>query len=255
MLTFLLSVGVIVGLAAPAGATTAARSAATPVAPTVAARTAPIAAQTGLLLAPASSSSKTLKRGDRGTQVETLQRRLRDLHYWVGTIDGEFGGLTQQALLAFQKYEGLGRDGIYGPKTRRALAGATRPTAKKRSGSGTWVEIDKRKQTLMLVRAGKVKWVFNTSTGTEKPYTYKGRRYVADTPKGSYRVFRQVKGWRNGELGRLYNPKYFHPDGIAIHGYASVPPYPASHGCARISIAASRYLWSKIKIGTRVRVF
>ena len=121
--------------------------------------------------------------------------------------------------------------------------------------SGRVVEIDKKRQILILVRDGKVQWIFNTSTGTEKPYRYKGKRYMADTPKGKWRVFRQVKGWRDGELGHLFNPKYFHNDGIAIHGYTSVPPFPASHGCARITLDASRFLWKKIPIGTRVWIY
>lgn len=247
MLTLLLSAAIIVALAAPAGAATATSSAGT------AATHATLGAPTGLLLA--RSTSKMLKRGDRGARVKALQLRLRELHYWVGDVDGVFGNLTQQALFTFQKYEGLARDGVFGPNSAAALVKAKRPKAKKRSGSGTWVEINKRKQILLLVRRGKVRWAFNTSTGTEKPYTYKGRRHMADTPKGTWTVYRQVRGWRNGELGHLYNPKYFHRDGIAIHGYTSVPPYAASHGCARITMDASRYLWRKIRIGTKVRIY
>lgn len=50
---------------------------------------------------------------------------------------------------------------------------------------------------------------------------------------------------QDGELGPLYRPKYFHHDGIAVHGYGSVPPYPASHGCVRVSFAAVDYLWEQ----------
>jgi hypothetical protein len=48
---------------------------------------------------------------------------------------------------------------------------------------------------------------------------------------------------RPGPLGDLYRPKYFNRQGIAVHGYANVPPYPASHGCVRVSLAAMDWLW------------
>ena len=245
MLTFLLSMVLLLGVAGPAAAASGAGNGTSTIGATH------VAATTGLLLAP--TPGATLKRGDKGAQVKALQLRLRELRYWVGDIDGVFGNLTQQALFAFQKQQGLEIDGVYGPNTAKALAKAKRPGA--RSASGTWVEIDKGRQVLKFVRGGTVKWIFNTSTGTEKPYTYKGKRYMADTPKGKWKIFRQVKGWRDGELGLLYNPKYFHVDGIAIHGYNSVPPYPASHGCARVSMDASDFLWSRIKIGTKVWIY
>lgn len=195
----------------------------------------------------------TLKFGDKGTRVRQLQVRLRALGYWAGPVDGVFGTSTSQAVYAFQKAQYLKPTGVYNPTTRAKLK---RPAAvSHRSTSGLVVEIHKRRQILMVVRNGDIEWIFNTSTGTEKPYTYKGRRYLADTPPGKWRITRQVNGWRNGELGRLYRPKYFHPDGIAVHGYASVPPYPASHGCARVSMKAMDYLWNRLPIGTRVWVY
>ncbi len=47
-----------------------------------------------------------------------------------------------------------------------------------------------------------------------------------------------------GDLGALYRPRYFHGDGIAVHGYHSVPPYPASHGCVRVTEAAMDWIWA-----------
>jgi lipoprotein-anchoring transpeptidase ErfK/SrfK len=232
----LLSFVLVVGLAAPAAAQSSGTS--QPV---------------GEVQLTQSAASGALRRGDSGPRVKALQKRLRRLKYWTGPTDGNFGNLTEQAVYAFQKAQRLSPDGVVGERTRAKL---NRPRAVgRRSRDGRVVEIHKKRQILILVNDGRVKWIFNTSTGTEQPYTYEGRRYVADTPKGKWRVFRQVRGWRNGELGHLFNPKYFHADGIAIHGYTSVPPYRASHGCARVSIEASKYLWSRIPIGTRVWIY
>ena len=69
----------------------------------------------------------TLRPGDKGPEVLALQQRLRGLGYWLGVPDGTYGTLTVQAVTAFQKVEGMGRDGLAGPATTTALDGASRP--------------------------------------------------------------------------------------------------------------------------------
>jgi hypothetical protein len=196
-----------------------------------------------------------LRPGASGPAVQQLQRRLHELRYWVGPADGTYGTLTEQAVYAFQKVNGLAVDGAVGPQVRAALADPAAPTPQ--SGSGTVWEVDKGRQVLMLVRDGAVAWTWNTSTGTERPYTHEGRRLLADTPPGRFEITREVDGWRDGALGRLWRPKYFHPDGIAIHGYGSVPPVPASHGCVRVTIAAMNAIWDEglAPLGTAVWVY
>ncbi|MFP5320340.1 MAG: DUF4214 domain-containing protein, partial [Acidimicrobiia bacterium] len=183
----------------------------------------------------------SLSRGDSGPAVTELQNDLAQLGYWIGPIDGVYGQLTQQAVYAFQKAEGLERTGSADPSVRQAIASAGR--VQPRSTSGTWWEVDKARQLLIYAVDGRAVWVWNTSTGTEEPYTYEGRQLVADTPPGRWDVYRQVDGVRDGALGRLYRPKYFHTDGIAVHGYPSVPPYRASHGCVRVTNAAMDWIW------------
>jgi peptidoglycan L-alanyl-D-glutamate endopeptidase CwlK len=63
----------------------------------------------------------TLKTGTSGPDVEALQRALLAQHFDPGQIDGEFGGGTEAAVMAFQKSEGLLADGIAGPRTLAAL--------------------------------------------------------------------------------------------------------------------------------------
>ena len=202
----------------------------------------------------ASAKPQRLKSGVKGARVVALQQRLTELGYWNGEADGTFGGLTQQAVFALQKAAGLGRDGVVGPKTQKALENGVRPKAK--STSGRVVEINLKRQLLMLVDDGKVSQVFNTSTGSMEHYEQKGSTYLADTPSGRFRVSRQIDGWRHAPLGLLWRPKYFN-GGIAVHGANSVPPYPASHGCARLSISAMNHLWTsnEIPIDTRVWVY
>jgi hypothetical protein len=204
---------------------------------------------------PDPSGSGVLERGDAGAGVVELQQRLDDLGYWVGAIDGGYGNLTEQAVYAFEKVQGLPVDGKAGPAVRTALL---EPVAfDGRTTTGIAWEIDKERQILALVRDGAPVWIWNTSTGTEEPYTHDGRHLMADTPVGEHEIRWQIDGWRNGTLGPIYRPKYFHRDGLAIHGYRSVPPVPASHGCVRVTLAAMDFIWETgaAPVGSRVVVY
>ncbi|HEY6793600.1 MAG TPA: L,D-transpeptidase family protein [Kineosporiaceae bacterium] len=196
-------------------------------------------ASTGL---PMTGVAGLLRPGDSGPQVLALQQRLAALGYWAGTPDGRYGEVTAQAVTALQKVAGLDRDAVAGPRTRAALDAGVRPRA--RSSSGHVVEIDLARQVLLIVDAGRVSTVLNVSTGSGEYYqTPGGGRGHAVTPPGHYRVFRSVDGWDTSPLGHLYRPRYFN-GGIAVHGYPSVPPFPASHGCVRVSLPAMDMIWS-----------
>jgi hypothetical protein len=185
-----------------------------------------------------------LRPGARGPDVLALQRRLAALGFWLGTPDGRYGAGTAHAVTAFQKYQGIKRDGIAGPSTLAALQRADRP--RPRSTSGRLIEIDLHRQLLLVVSDGRVRWVLDTSTGA----------VAGTTPKGHFTVDRQVDGYRHAPLGVLYRPKYFH-EGVAVHGFTSVPAYPASHGCVRVTYGAMDWLWSSgsMPLGTPVWVY
>lgn len=204
---------------------------------------------------PPPEADGTLEHGERGDVVRDLQGRLVALGYWLGSPDGTYGQLTRQAVMAFQKAEGLSRDGVAGPATLARLSTAGRPTP--RQPSGSHLEIDLDRQVLLVVDAGQTRWVINTSTGNGEAYAAPGGgTAVATTPRGSFVVERQIDGLRKAPLGTLYRPKYFH-GGIAIHGAGQIPAQPASHGCARVTNAAMDLLWSSgaAPLGTPVLVY
>ena len=64
------------------------------------------------------SSVETLSRyGSRGEEVRQIQKKLKSLGYYSGSVDGIYGTGTKNAVIAFQKNCGLTADGIAGPKT------------------------------------------------------------------------------------------------------------------------------------------
>jgi peptidoglycan hydrolase-like protein with peptidoglycan-binding domain len=214
------------------------------------------AAPTPELPPPAPPEPAALRRGDEGPAVLALQQRLADLGYFMPAVDGSFGAGTQQAVWALQKAAGLGRDGLVGPATQAALDAGTRPSP--RTTSGRAIEVDLRRQLLLAVDDGVVTRVVNASSGNNKTYEALGRQQRAYTPTGDYSVVREINGMHEStlELGTMYRPKYFR-GGWAVHGSGSIPPYPASHGCVRVSNAAMNWIWDTwgAPLGTRVLVY
>jgi lipoprotein-anchoring transpeptidase ErfK/SrfK len=185
-----------------------------------------------------------------GDETKKIQERLTTLGFWVGDIDGLYGKATKQSVMAFQKYVGIEATGEVDDATATALHDITE-RGHASANNGTLVEVDKTKQLLFIVVNGMTTWVFNTSTGSEVPYEavdetqpWKVYRGDAVTPSGLWQVDRQRSdGWWEGDLGKIYRPKYF-KGGVAIHGMTSVPNYPASHGCVRVSVPAMDFIWS-----------
>lgn len=78
----------------------------------------------------------TVKQGDRGTDVASLQKRLQALKYLKAGSTGYFGTDTEAAVKAFQKRNGLYADGNVGEQTREALYSSSARAAKTSSSSG-----------------------------------------------------------------------------------------------------------------------
>ena len=74
-----------------------------------------------LAFAPTPAFAAVLKQGSRGSQVKTLQTKLKNWGYYRGSVDGIFGSKTTAAVKYFQRRNGLTADGIVGKKTASAL--------------------------------------------------------------------------------------------------------------------------------------
>ncbi len=185
----------------------------------------------------ASTVLPSLSFGDRGPSVRVLEARLAELHYALERVDGLYDSGTYEAVLAFQKVEGLERTGGVTPELWRRLTRARTPAA--RTPSGDHVEVDKTRQVLFLVRDGAVALVVHVSTGA-----------TGNTPVGVWHVYRKVYGWS----WVLWYPSYF-LRGFAIHGYPDVPAYPASHGCVRVPMWLAVRLSAAIGYGDEIAIY
>jgi hypothetical protein len=208
-----------------------------------------------MLVTPLPFNTPLLSVGSSGAAVVALQQHLLALGYWIDGATGTYGLTTQQAVYAFQKVEGLPRSGIVDIQTSQRLTMARRPVP--RSTSGYVAEVDLAHQVIIIERNGVTVWVINTSTGSGNPYTLDGVRYNAQTPVGHFSVFRAIDGPHMSPLGELFRPRYFTTTGIAFHGSPSIPPYPASHGCVRMTNEAINFVWAAniMPFGTAVWVY
>jgi peptidoglycan hydrolase-like protein with peptidoglycan-binding domain len=68
-------------------------------------------------------SYQTLKVGMKNEAVRQMQQKLKDLGYYSGTVSGNFGNVTWEAVRKFQKAKGLTADGVAGQKTLEQLYG------------------------------------------------------------------------------------------------------------------------------------
>jgi L,D-transpeptidase catalytic domain/Putative peptidoglycan binding domain len=184
----------------------------------------------------ASVVHRRLALGSRGPSVRALERRLRDLSYALPGADGLYGLETLQAVLAFQKVNNLAQTGRVEASTWQALARAHVPRPRYR---GDHLEVSKGRQVLFVVRRGRVVKTVHVSTGA-----------TGNTPVGRWHVYRKVSGWD----WVLWYPMYF-LRGFAIHGYPSVPAYPASHGCVRVPMWIAPSLWLTNPYGQTVYVY
>ena len=62
-----------------------------------------------------------LHNGSQGEKVWKLQERLQALGYYTDAVDGQFGQGTRDAVIAFQKKNGLEADGYAGEETQKVL--------------------------------------------------------------------------------------------------------------------------------------
>jgi PKD repeat protein len=178
-----------------------------------------------------------LSLGSHGPSVRILERRLAQLRYTLRGVDTYYAYDTYDAVLAFQKVHGLARTGRANPIFWRRLRTADVPRPRYRRGHH--LEIDKSRQVLFEVDGGRVVRVVHVSTGA-----------TGNTPVGRWHVYSKVVGWS----WVLWYPMYF-LRGFAIHGYPSVPPYPASHGCVRTPMWIAPTLFATNSYGESVYVY
>jgi peptidoglycan hydrolase-like protein with peptidoglycan-binding domain len=184
--------------------------------------------------------SRSLKSGAYGASVRELQRLLARKGYVVGKF-GVYDARTERAVMAFRKVTGMPRNFIADKSVMSALAHGRGTFRVKFPKHGRHVEADISRQVLVLANGRKVLRIYPTSTGA--PST--------PTVQGSFKVYLKTPG--TNAKGMVYSAYFIR--GYAIHGYAEVPAFNASHGCLRVPVPDARSIFDWVRNGTRVDTY
>jgi lipoprotein-anchoring transpeptidase ErfK/SrfK len=178
--------------------------------------------------------------GSNGQHVRLLQIGLRRLAF-VAPLNGRHDAATGRAVMAYRKTNGMARTTSANRNIMASLFRGKGGFRLKFPKAGKHVEVDLSRAVLVLADKGRPQRIYHTSPG----------KASTPTVTGTYRVYRRQPG--TNAVGMLHSSYFIR--GYAIHGYPSVPAYPASHGCVRVpnSNALSIYRW--IKLGDRIDVY
>jgi hypothetical protein len=178
--------------------------------------------------------------GNRNSDVKLFNRLLKRQGYYT-TGGKKYGIHTELAVMAVRKVNGMSRNYNANPKIFRMLAARKGEFHLKYPSQGKHVEVDISRQVMALAKHGKAQYTFPVSTGAP----------ATPTIRGHYRFYRKDAGYNS--VGMYYSV-YFH-GGYATHGYHSVPPYNASHGCVRNPIPDSIFIYNWIDLGDSIYVY
>jgi hypothetical protein len=185
-------------------------------------------------------SFPALHSGQCGDVVVGFKKAMRKMGY-IANSGRCFGGKTARGVLAYRKVNGMSRSYRAGAGVvKRVFAGegeykVVHPAA------GEHLEAPLSKQVLVFAKGDKPFAVYPVSSGKSS----------TPTVTGNFTFIRQEPGYNSHGM---YYSFYFY-GGYAVHGYESVPDYPASHGCIRTFIADQPEIYNRIHFGEPIFVF
>ncbi|HWH20583.1 MAG TPA: L,D-transpeptidase [Solirubrobacterales bacterium] len=181
-----------------------------------------------------------LNSGECNEVVGAFKSHLATMGYVSGNGDC-FTARLGREVLAYRKVNDMDR-------TKKAGAGLVKAVFAGKGGyhvkypdAGEHAEVPLDKQVLVLVKNGKPFAIYPVSTG--KPST--------PTITGHYEFYRQEPGVNSEGMVDSF---YWH-NGYAVHGYAEVPNYAASHGCVRTFIADQPRIYESFHFGESIYVW
>jgi N-acetylmuramoyl-L-alanine amidase len=183
-----------------------------------------------------------LSTGSKGPQVKAMLQALAALKFRVPNTGSTYTSEVADAVVAFQKAYGLSRDYVFGASCWKKLETAKLIKAKYSSPS-THIEVDKGRQIAMVVKDGAPYGIIAISSGA-----------TGNTPTGTFHIFIKSLYAPSNFGGQLFRSMGFYSD-FAMHGYAPVPPYPASHGCVREPMWVAQWMYDQSWVGETVYLY
>lgn len=185
-------------------------------------------------------SFPALHRGQCGDVVVGFKKAMRKMGY-IANSGRCFGSKTARGVLAYRKVNEMSR-------SMRAGKGLVKKVFAGRGGyrvrhpeAGEHVEAPLSKQVLVFAKGDKPFAIYPISSGKSS----------TPTVTGHYEFIRTEPGYNSHGM---YYSWYFY-GGYAVHGYESVPDYPASHGCLRTFISDQPEIYERIFMGEDIFIW
>ena len=185
-------------------------------------------------------SFPALSRGQCGPVVKGFRKALNDMAF-VPARSRCFNGKMERAVLAFRKLNELGRSARAGSAVVKKVFAREGRYRVRRPDLGDHVEAPLSRQVMVFAKGRKPYAIFPIASGAP----------ATPTILGTYSFYRKDPGYN--AIGMYYSSYFIR--GYAIHGYKSVPNYPASHGCLRTFIADQPRIYELTKIGQPIYLF
>jgi len=176
--------------------------------------------------------------------LRETQQLLVDLGFMARSgVTGRPGDETSVAVLAFEKWTGMPRDGVLDAAVVKAIARATRPEPVRRE-PGKRVELLLDRQVALAIVDNEVVRVIPVSTG----------KATTPTPPGDFKVYAKIARWWSVPFREWLLWALPFNAGVAFHEFPEVPPYAASHGCVREFASTAKWLYDFAYVGMPVKV-
>jgi hypothetical protein len=185
-------------------------------------------------------SFPVLYKGECGEVVVGFKKAMRKMGY-IANSGRCFGGKTARGVLAYRKVNGMTRGSRAGKGLVKRVFANRGAYEVLHPGAGEHLEAPLSKQVLVFAKGDRPFAVYPVSSGKSS----------TPTVTGHFTFQRTEPGYNSHGM---YYSFYFY-GGYAVHGYESVPDYPASHGCIRTFIADQPEIYNRIDFGESIFVF
>ncbi|HEU5063097.1 MAG TPA: L,D-transpeptidase [Solirubrobacterales bacterium] len=185
-------------------------------------------------------SFPALRRGQCGDVVVGFKKAMREMGYIAN--DGRcFGGKTARGVLAYRKVNGMNRSMKAGAGLVKKAFSGKGGYEVRHPGAGDHLEAPLSKQVLVFAKGDEPYAIYPISSGKSS----------TPTVTGHFEMIRTEPGYNSHGM---YYSWYFY-GGYAVHGYNSVPDYPASHGCLRTFISDQPEIYNRIFYGQDIFIW
>jgi L,D-transpeptidase catalytic domain len=185
-------------------------------------------------------SFPALRKGECGKAVIGFKQAMREMGY-IANSGSCFGGKTARGVLAYRKVNEMTRSFRAGAGLVRNVYAGKGEYKVRYPNFGSHVEAPLSKQVLVFAKGDKPVAIYPISSGKSS----------TPTVTGHFTFIRTEPGYNSHGM---YYSFYFY-GGYAVHGYESVPDYPASHGCLRTFIADQPEIFNRIQYGEDIFVW